>query len=128
MKYILDTHTLLWIVTDDSRLSSDAKRIYLDKRNDICLSLASVWELAIKSSLSKISFGMTLEEFVDEHVFGNAIDILYIGLGHVVRIEQLPFHHRDPFDRMIISQALEEDLIVLGSDTLFDDYGIKRLW
>jgi PIN domain nuclease of toxin-antitoxin system len=128
MKCILDTHTLLWIVTDDPRLGRNAKRIYLDKENDICLSLASIWELAIKSSLSRLSFGMTLEEFVEEHVFGNAIDILYIGLGHVIRIEQLPFHHRDPFDRMIISQALEENLVVLGGDPLFDGYGVNRLW
>ena len=106
MKYIVDTHALIWIVTEDSRLSNKAKKIYLDNKNDIYLSMASVWELAIKSSLKKISLGMPLEEFVDEHVRGNDIGIIDIQLPHVLGIELLPFHHRDPFDRLIISHLI----------------------
>ena len=103
MKYLIDTQTLLWIVTDDPRLSQEAKHIYLDSENEIFLSMASIWELAIKSSLGKLTFEKSLEEFVDEHVKENDIQILNIELPHVLRIEQLPFYHRDPFDRLLIS-------------------------
>lgn len=128
MKYLLDTHSLLWIITDDSKLSKRAQDIYLDSENDIFLSMASIWELAIKSSLGKISLDKPLDEFVSEHVLGNNIEILEIKLPHVLRIEQLPFHHRDPFDRLIISQAIEDSLPILGGDNAFDLYKIKRIW
>jgi len=128
MKYLLDTHTLLWIVTDDKQLSQNAKKIYLDNENDLFLSMASVWELAIKSSLSKVSLGMPLDEFVDTHIRGIDIDILDIRLPHVLRIENLPYFHRDPFYRLIISQAIEDNLTILGNDSTFDQYNIKRIW
>ena len=128
MKYLLDTHSFLWIITDDSKLSKKAQDIYLDSENDIFLSMASIWELAIKSSQGKISLDKPLEEFVSEHVLGNNIEILEIKLPHVLRIEQLPFHHRDPFARLIISQAIEDSLPILGGDKAFDLYKIKRIW
>ena len=71
---------------------------------------------------------MPLEEFVSEHITGNNIAILEIKLPHVLRIEQLPFHHKDPFDRLIISQSIEDNLPILGNDTVFDRYNIKRIW
>jgi len=126
--YLIDTHTLLWIVTDSSKLSSRAKKLYLDPENRILVSLASIWELAIKSSLGKIALEKSLEEFVDEHVKGNNIQILDIGLPHILRIAKLPFHHRDPFDRLIISQQIENNLSIIGSDKLFDEYGVDRIW
>lgn len=128
MKYLLDTHTLLWITTDDPKLSKKVKDIYLNAENDISFSIASIWELAIKSSLSKISFKKDLEEFVETHVKGNNVQILKIELPHVLRIENLPFHHRDPFDRLIIAQAIENDLVILGNDKTFDKYKVKRVW
>ena len=128
MRYILDTHTLLWIITEDSKLSTTALKIYLDPSNVMFFSMASVWELAIKASLGKISLGKTLEEFIEEHVKGNDIEILDIHLPHVFRIEQLPFHHRDPFDRLIIAQVIEDNLLLVGNDTIFDLYNVKRIW
>ena len=128
MKYLLDTHSLLWIITEDSRLSKKAERIYLDAENDICLSMASIWELAIKSSLEKISLKKPLDEFVEKHIRGNNIKILDIRLPHVLRIERLPFHHRDPFDRLIISQAIEDNLTIIGCDKAFDMYSVKQIW
>ena len=128
MNYLLDTHALLWIVTDDLQLSDKAKQIFLDSEKRLYLSMASVWELAIKSSLSKISLGMPLEEFINSHVRGIDIDILEIKLPHVLRIENLPFIHRDPFDRLIISQAIEDNLIIVGNDSLFDQYNVTRIW
>ena len=128
MKFLLDTHALLWIITDDAKLSKAAKNIYLDAGNTIFISMASLWELAIKSSLGKISLEKTLEDFTEEHIRGNDINILDIHLTHIIRIEQLPFHHRDPFDRLIIAQAIEDKLTIIGNDAAFDSYNIKRIW
>lgn len=128
MKYLLDTHSLLWITTDDPKLSKKAKKIYLDAENEILLSIASIWELAIKSSIGKITFQKDLDNFVDVHIKGNNIEILKIELPHVLRIEKLPFHHRDPFDRLIIAQAIEDSLKILGADNTFDKYKVERIW
>jgi len=128
MKYLLDTHALLWITTNDPKLSKKAKNIYLDAENEILLSIVSIWELAIKSSIGKITFQKDLDDFVDVHIKGNNIEILKIELPHVLRIEKLPFHHRDPFDRLIIAQAIEDNLKILGADNTFDKYKIKRIW
>ncbi len=128
MKYLLDTHTLLWIVTDSPKLSKKAKKLYLETDNLIFFSLASVWELAIKSSLGKIEFERSLEDLVEEHVKKNNIQILNIELPHLLRIEQLPFHHRDPFDRLLISQQIENNLSIISCDKVFDLYEVNRIW
>jgi len=90
MKYLLDTHTLLWLTMDDPRLSQISKDLYLNAENEILISMASIWELAIKSSLKKISFDKTLEDYVEEQVKGNNIEIMQIELPHVLRVESLP--------------------------------------
>jgi len=128
VKYLLDTHTLLWITTDNPKLSTKVKDIYLNAENEVSFSMASIWELAIKSSIGKISFKKDLDEFIEVHVRGNNIEILKIELPHVLRIENLPFHHRDPFDRLIIAQAIENNLKILGSDNVFDKYKVNRIW
>jgi len=126
--YLIDTHTLLWIVTDSPQLSHLAKELYLDSENKIIISLASIWELAIKSSLGKLKFEKSLENFVDDHIRNNNIQILNIEVSHILRIEKLPFHHRDPFDRMIIAQQIENNLTIIGADKVFDKYNVKRVW
>ena len=128
MNYLLDTHTLLWITTEDLKLSENAKDLYLNNENEILLSMASIWELAIKSSINKISFDTTLEDYIEQHVRSNNIKILDIELSHVIRVENLPFHHRDPFDRLIIAQAIEEKLPIISKDSFFDKYDIQRKW
>jgi PIN domain nuclease of toxin-antitoxin system len=128
MKYLLDTHTLLWLTTNDPRLSQNSKELYLNAENEILFSMASVWELAIKSSIKKISFDKTLEDFIEEHVKGNNIEIMKIELPHVLRVESLPFHHRDPFDRLLIAQAIEDNVSIIGMDSIFDKYKVNRIW
>jgi PIN domain nuclease of toxin-antitoxin system len=128
MNYLIDTHTLLWITADDLKLSENAKKIYLNDENEIFLSMASIWELAIKSSIKKISFDTTIEDYIEKHVRNNNIKILDIGLSHIIRVETLPFHHRDPFDRLIIAQAIEENLPIISKDSFFDKYEIQRKW
>lgn len=128
MRYLLDTHTLLWIVNDDPQLSNKAKNIFLNNENDIFASMASVWEMAIKISLKKLEIPGTLSDFVKEHIRGNKIDILSIELNHLYQLENLTYFHRDPFDRLIICQAIVENIPILSNDKAFDDYPIQRIW
>jgi len=128
VNYLLDTHTLLWIVKDDPQLSLLARDMYLNPENNIFVSLASIWELTLKSSIGKLLLTKPLDEFVEEHVKGNDIQLLNIEFPHIVRLEKLPFYHRDPFDRMIIAQLIENNLTILSADKMFDRYGVKRVW
>lgn len=128
MDYLLDTHALLWIVTESPLLSPLARDIYLNPEKNIFVSMATVWELSLKSSSGKLFFAKPLDEFVEEHIKGNDIQLLNIELPHIVRLEKLPFHHRDPFDRLIIAQLIENNLTILGADEIFDRYGVKRIW
>ena len=100
MRYLLDTHVLIWIVTEDQKLSKKARRIYLDNSNEIYLSAASVWEMAIKISLKKLILEDKLSSFVDKHILGNNIGILNLTADHALPLESLPYHHKDPFDRL----------------------------
>jgi len=104
MEYILDTHILLWIVDDNPKLSKNVKSIYLNPSNDMYISLASIWELVIKISLQKLIIEDSITNFIKTHIRGNNITILDITLHHIIGLENLPYYHRDPFDRLIISQ------------------------
>ncbi len=128
MKYIIDTLTLLWIVDNNSQLTRTAKEIYLDENNEILLSIASIWEIAIKISLKKLIIPCRLSDFVKEHIIGNNIRILNIALSHIYRLETLKYYHRDPFDRLIISQSIEENIPIISSDSELDKYEIDRVW
>ena len=128
MKYLLDSHVLFWIITGDLQLSRKAKNIYLDEENKIFISIASLWEIAIKISLNKLSISMSLPEFVQEHVIANEISIMPIELTHIYNLENLPFYHRDPFDRLIVAQSMAEKINILSNDTVFDRYPVKRIW
>ena len=128
MKLILDTHALIWLTTHDKRISKKAVKAYLDKSNDIFFSKVSVWEMSIKISLGKLKVSYSLEEFIERHVIGNDIRLLNIETQHIYRLENLPFHHRDPFDRLIACQCIEEDYSLISSDYVFDKYSVKRLW
>jgi len=128
LKYLLDSHVLFWIITGDLQLSRKAKNIYLDEKNKIFISIASLWEIAIKISLNKLSISMRLPEFVQEHVIANEISIMPIELTHIYNLENLPFYHRDPFDRLIIAQSMAEKINILSNDTVFDRYPVKRIW
>ena len=128
MKVLLDTSTFLWLAADDPSLSARAKKIFLDNANDCLLSIVSIWELAIKTSLNKLTLPHSVEKFVLAQLHANDIQQLPIHFRHVARVEALPFHHRDPFDRLIISQAIEEKIPILSPDKHFDVYPVRRLW
>jgi PIN domain nuclease of toxin-antitoxin system len=128
MRLLLDTHAFLWWVEDDSRLSRKARAAIAEPGNNCFLSLASSWEMAIKISLGKLRLAAPLERFIPEQLAANGFRELAIDFRHVARVSRLPFHHRDPFDRLLVAQALEENLTVVSADRVFRTYGLSRVW
>ena len=128
MNYLLDTHTFLWFINDDASLSFTAKTRIEDPENTIYLSVASIWEMAIKVSLDKLELPSPFTDFIDDQLDKNTITLLKIKTAHTGIVATLPFHHRDPFDRLIIAQSKIEDMPIIGQDATFDDYGITRIW
>jgi PIN domain nuclease of toxin-antitoxin system len=128
MNYLLDTHTFLWFINDDPALSVTAKRLIEDPVNAIYLSIASIWEMAIKVSLGKLDVPSPYTNFIKEQLHENNFAILHIKAEHTGIVATMPFHHRDPFDRLMIAQSQSEDWPIIGIDAVFDAYGIRRLW
>ena len=128
MKYLLDTHTLIWFLTGDKKLSDKARHLIDNPDNRKFLSIASLWEIAIKVSLGKLALNKPFEKLFPEQLHFNRIEILDITVDNLIKLTALPFHHRDPFDRLIIAQALVEGLPVIGADVIFDAYEINREW
>lgn len=126
MKQLIDTHTLLWFTMGNPRIS-DNLRLQIEN-NDNLLSIASVWEMAIKHSIGKLNLEMSFDDFVEQQIIGNGITLKKIKQQHISVIAQLPLHHRDPFDRMLIAQAMVENMPIISADTIFDAYPIQRLW
>jgi len=126
--FLLDTHALLWLLTDDPRLSVAAKEAYLAPDVSVSLSLASVWEIAIKVSLGKLEVAEPLETLLPRELRENAIQLLPIEMDHCLKVARLPFHHRDPFDRLIAAQSLHERRALISRDPAFDAYGVERIW
>jgi PIN domain nuclease of toxin-antitoxin system len=131
MQYLIDTHTFLWFVGNAKELSQTAKKIIEAEQNEIFISIASLWEISIKTAIGKLTIKGKYESVMDD-LNDNAIEILPINFAHTVEQNRLPFLHRDPFDRIIISQAMVENLIFISADAIFDDYlkgkPIRRVW
>ena len=126
MPFILDTHILIWFLEGNRSLSNSRRQIISQSQNDIFISTASLWEMAIKISLNKLTLTQSLAD-VTKQIAAEDIEILPITPEHTLQVSILPFHHRDPFDRIIISQAQVENLAILTDDTSFSNYGIKIL-
>jgi PIN domain nuclease of toxin-antitoxin system len=128
MIYLLDTHTFLWFINDDDALSPTAKSLIEEPESVIYLSVASLWEMAIKVSLKKLEVPSPFTTFVNQQLNDNNILLLDIKAKHTGIVSELPFHHRDPFDRMIIAQAKNDDISIISVDEIFDLYDVKRHW
>jgi PIN domain nuclease of toxin-antitoxin system len=128
MKLLLDTHAFLWFIEGNQNLSLTAKNAIESPTNQRYLSIASLWEIAIKVSIGKLEIGMTLTELVKREVYGNAIDLLEIQSQHLDTLAALPFHHKDPFDRLILSQGLTEKIPIVTKDGLFANYPVTLIW
>lgn len=128
MRFLLDTHTVLWCFNASSSLSAKTKRLIEDGGNEILVSAASAWEIATKVRLGKLPTGEELVSDFDRYLARLGFDPLPISLQHAVRAGRLAGEHRDPFDRMLIAQAQAEDLPILSNDRIFDSYDVTRIW
>lgn len=131
MPYLIDTHVFLWFISNPRKLSRIAKRTIENGDNEIFISIAGLWEISIKHALGKLRIDGTYDSVIDD-VNENFISILPVNFAHTAKQNILPFHHRDPFDRMIVSQAVVENINLISSDAIFDRYlenlPIKRVW
>jgi PIN domain nuclease of toxin-antitoxin system len=127
MRVLLDTHAFLWGVADDPRLSARGRQAIADATERF-LSIASCWEIAIKVSRQRLTLPKPIERFVPEQLGLNGFQLLLIDLDDLARVAALPFHHRDPFDRMLAAQALSDELSIVSADPVFRKYGVKRVW
>lgn len=128
MKLLLDTHTLLWFIAGTANLSEPARSLIEDEANDKFVSIASIWEIAIKVSIGKMSLTASFDELFPHQLEVNGFELLPIKVEHTSVVSSLKFHHRDPFDRLLIAQTIQEKASFVSLDTAFDDYGITRLW
>ena len=128
MKVLLDTHAFLWLITGDRRLSETARRTFLNLDNTLFFSAASLWEICIKMSLGKIAMKRVWFQTIKHEMEINGVQWLPIEMAHCVKVVKLPFHHRDPFDRMLIAQALTEKMPLLSRDRNLSAYAVKRIW
>jgi PIN domain nuclease of toxin-antitoxin system len=128
VKPLLDTHAFLWWVEGTPALGRRARAAVANPDNEVFLSMASCWELAIKLSLGKLRLTQRLDRFIPEQVTVNSFSLLPIELRHVVGVADLAFHHRDPFDRVLAAQALQDQLAIVSSDRVFRKYGVTVIW
>jgi len=127
-RLLLDTHAFLWWIADDARLSKRARAAIANRTTECFVSLASCWEMAIKVSLDTLTVAAPVEQFVPRQLSANGFGLLRIEFARVAHVERLAFHHRDPFDRLLVAQALIEDLAIVSADPVFRRYGVKRVW
>ncbi|PWU12429.1 MAG: PIN domain nuclease [Terriglobia bacterium] len=126
MDVLLDTHAFLWWCEDDRQLSNKARKTIAQEECHV--SLASLWEMALKVSLGKLKLPGSFDRYVPEQMSANGFSPLDIGFRHLARCAILPWVHRDPFDRLLISQAIEEGLPLVSRDQVIERYGIQRIW
>ena len=128
MKLLLDTHALIWFLEDDPKLSGAARAVVEEPANERWVSIASGWEMAIKSQLGKLELAKPFDVLFPGTLEALGFSILPIQAGHLHRYHALPLHHRDPFDRPLVAQALADGFTVVGCDAAFDAYGVTRIW
>jgi PIN domain nuclease of toxin-antitoxin system len=128
MRVLLDTHTFLWVLEDSPRISARAREVVHDVRNEAFLSTASLWEIAIKVSTAKLTLDRSFDEVLAFIERRRLLALMPVAPVHIAAVIELPFHHRDPFDRMLVAQTLAEDLSLVSNDDVLDAYGIRRMW
>ena len=127
MKAILDTHAFLSALAGDGRMSRHAREVFAGTAN-LWLSMASIWEIVLKVQTGKLDLPRPAGQYVIRKLADNGIEILSISVDHLLAVERLPMHHRDPFDRMLIAQSIEEKIPVITADQIFARYPIEVIW
>lgn len=128
MRMLLDSHAFLWFVLGDAKLSRQARTEIESSTNEKLVSPASYWEIAIKISIGKYTLPQPYEQFIQKAIDDNGFAILPIMPQHTAALTILPFHHRDPFDRLMIAQAMVEQMPIVSGDVVFDTYPVTRIW
>jgi PIN domain nuclease of toxin-antitoxin system len=128
VRLLLDTHAMYWYIEGDPKLSRTAQTLIQDASNEVLISPASYWEIAIKVSIGKWTLNRPYEEFTDLGLRQYGFQVLPILPTHTARLLGLPFHHKDPFDRLLIAQAFAEGIPIVSADPRLDPYGVTRLW
>ncbi len=128
MKLILDTHVFIWWTLTPEKLSSTVINLINNDDNRLLLSIASIWEMQIKITIGKLHFDESLSEVVGSQRNINDVQILPIELEHIWQLDNLPLHHKDPFDRMLIAQALTENIPIMSIDSAFNQYPVQIIW
>jgi PIN domain nuclease of toxin-antitoxin system len=128
MELLLDTHALIWWDEKPARLGSKARAACLDSANELWLSVASVWEIQIKMMLGRLALRQPLKHLIEDQVKRNGMLILPLKFEHVLRLESLPERHKDPFDRLLVAQALEENCVLVSHDPLIAQYPVTTIW
>jgi PIN domain nuclease of toxin-antitoxin system len=128
MRLLLDTHTLLWWLSGNPSLPASARKLIANKNNDVLVSAASAWEIATKVRLGKLPIAIDLAHDFSAYLERERFDTLAVSIEHGIRAGLLPGPHKDPFDRMLIAQALAENLAIVSNDVVFDGYAVKRVW
>lgn len=127
MNLLLDTHAFLWFVAGDNRLSARARRAMEHADAELFLSAASIWEMAIKASLGRLALPAPLDQYIAAKL-QNGFRVLPVEWSHAAAVEKMPFHHRDPFDRLLIAQAISEGMPLVSVDPAFHAYKVKVIW
>lgn len=127
MKLLLDTHVLLWSATDPGRLAPAARAALEDGANEVYVSIVSAWEIAIKQSIGKLDLARPAEQWVPEVLKRSGFEVAELGLAAALRVRALAWHHRDPFDRLLVAQALEEGMTIVTHDDAFEAYSVPLL-
>lgn len=128
MRLLLDTHAFLWFIQGNESLSKPAIALIEDPANQKLISIASLWEIAIKVSIGKLEIGISISELEETQILGNMLNVLNITPKHLNELAKLPFHHKDPFDRLIISQDVSEKIPIISRDKVFSSYSAQLLW
>lgn len=128
MRVLLDTHAFLWFITNDPQLSAAARGLIADPTNEILVSPASYWEIAIKVKLGKYPLSVPYLTLITQGIDSNGFKVLPIEPKHTEMLTTLPLHHGDPFDRLMVAQAMVENISLVSVDVAFDLYAVTRIW
>lgn len=128
MKLLLDTHTFIWWTIQKARLSAAALAAMQNQQNELLLSIASLWEMQLKIQLGKLHFNLPLPQLIEDQQRVNGLQLLPIAPDHIYALDQLPFHHKDPFDRLLVAQAIDESLSLVTADPALAAYPARIIW